>query len=96
MTGLSTLPLSLILSLSFLGGSLIGYAYFRSLRKTADLIVNRGHPLLAAALTLGRLGLISGGLYCAALYGGFALLTTLAGVLCAKTLLLRQPNGAVA
>lgn len=93
MIELTTLPLHTTLPLSFIGGLMLGYVFFRTLRLTADLIVNQGHPLLALALTLCRFALITAGLYVAALAGGFALLAALAGVLCAKTLMLRQLRG---
>lgn len=90
MTVLATLPLSLSLPVCFLGGLLLGYAYFRALHATAQLIVSRGHPLLGLALTFGRLALLGSGFYLAVLAGALALLAALGGVLCAKALLLRQ------
>ncbi len=89
MTDLSAMPLFITLPISVLGGLLIGYAYFRALRETANLIVSHGHPLLGLALTFGRLALLGAGLYVAVLAGGYALLAALAGILCAKALLLR-------
>ncbi len=94
MIDLSALPLPVILPVCFLGGLVLGYVYFRALRETADLIVSRGAPLLGLALTLGRLALLCAGFYLAVLAGGLALLTALAGVLGAKTLMLRQARGA--
>ena len=41
----------------------------------------------------GRLAVLGAGLYLAVLAGGLALLVALGGVLCAKALLLRQPQG---
>ena len=93
MIDLSALPLPVTLALCFLGGLLLGYAYFRALRKTTDLIVGGGSALLGLALTFGRLVLLGAGFYLAVLAGGFALLAALGGVLCAKALLLRQPKG---
>ncbi len=90
MIDLSTLTLIITLPTCFLGGLFIGYIYFRALRETANLIVRGGHPLLGLALTLGRLSLLTSGFFIAVLAGGLALLAALAGVLCAKALMLRQ------
>ena len=85
---LSTLPLPLTLTTSFLSVLSIGSGYFRALRATANLIVHEGQPLIGLALTLGRLSLLATGFFIAVLAGGLALLATLAGVLCAKALML--------
>jgi hypothetical protein len=90
MIDVSTLPLPLTLTVCFIGGLLLGFIYFRALRMTANLIVGGGQPILGLALTLGRLALLATGFYVAVLAGGFALLAALAGVLCAKGLMLRQ------
>ncbi len=90
MTYLSTLPLPVILPVCFLGGLVLGYVYFRALRETTNLIANQGSPLLGLALTLGRLALLCAGFYLAVMAGGSALLAALAGVLGAKTLMLRH------
>ncbi len=90
MIDLSLLPLPVILPICFLGGLVLGYIYFRALRETTNLVVSQGHPLLGLALTLGRLALLCGVFYLAVLAGGAALLATLAGVLAAKALMLRQ------
>ncbi|SNR63699.1 N-ATPase, AtpR subunit [Puniceibacterium sediminis] len=90
MMDLSALPLSVTLPACFLGGLAIGYVYFRALRHTAELIVSQGSPLLGLALTLGRLALLTAAFYVAVLAGGFALLAALAGVLCAKAVMLRH------
>lgn len=89
MIALSTIPLFITLPVCFLGGLFIGFGYFRALRATADLIVGAGKPLLGLALTLGRISLLATGFYVAVLAGGFALLAALAGVMCAKALMLR-------
>ncbi|PIL20121.1 hypothetical protein P775_10660 [Puniceibacterium antarcticum] len=90
---LSTLPPQLTLPACFIGGILLGYGYFRALRLTANLIVSQGHPLLGLALTIGRLAFLCAGFYVAVQAGGFALLTALGGVICAKALMLRQYRG---
>lgn len=90
MIDLSTLPLLIILPTCFIGGLFIGYGYFLALRETTNLIVREGRPLLAVALTLGRLSLLATGFFIAVLAGGLALLATLAGVLCAKALMIRR------
>ena len=82
--------LFLTLPLCFLGGLVLGYVYFHALRKTVDLIVGQDLPLLALVLTLGRLVLLCTGFYLAVLAGGVALLAAMAGVLCAKALMLRE------
>jgi len=89
MTDLSTLSLFVLLPSFFLGGLFIGYGYFRALRETARLLVNGGEPLLAIALTLGRISLLATGFFVAVLSGGLALLAGFAGVLCARWIMLR-------
>ena len=88
MIDLTAFPLFIILSACFLGGLFIGYGYFCALRETTHLIVQEGSPLLAVALTLGRISLLVTGFYIAVLAGALALLATLGGVLCAKALML--------
>ncbi|MBN2740399.1 MAG: hypothetical protein JXR35_05790 [Rhodobacteraceae bacterium] len=90
MSDLTAMPLPIILALCFLGGLALGYAYFRAMRSTAESIVRGGSPLLALALTLGRLALLVAGFYLAVLAGGLALLAALAGVLVTKSLMVRQ------
>ena len=94
MMDLATLPLPVRLVVCFLGGLLLGYAYFRALRKTTDLIIGGGSALFGLALTFGRMAMLAAGFYLAVLMGGIALLAALGGVLCAKALLLRQPQRA--
>ena len=86
---IDTLPLLLVLPVCFAAGLILGYAYFRALRETARLIVSQGRPLIAMALTLGRIGLLCGGFYLAVQGGALALLAALAGVLSAKAIMLR-------
>ena len=90
MIDLTATPLHISLPICFLAGLFIGFGYFRALRATADLIVQEGQPLMAVALTLGRLSLLITGFFIAVLAGGFALLATLAGLLCAKALMLHR------
>ncbi len=84
-----TAPLLLTLPVAFAAGLGVGFAYFRALRATADLIVSGSRPLLGLALTLGRLACLGAVFYVAVQGGGLALLSALAGVLCAKALTLR-------
>lgn len=79
MIDLATFPLFILLPASFLAGLFIGYGYFRALRETTNLIVHEASPVLAVALTLGRISLLITVLYIAGLAGGLALLATLAG-----------------
>ena len=90
MIDLTNLPLTLALPGSFIGGLLLGFVYFRAVRATVDLLVAHGSPLLALALTFGRLALIGGGLYLAVQAGGLALLAALFGVLVAKFVMVRE------
>lgn len=90
MIDLSSLPLLITLPACFLGGLFIGYGYFRALRETTNLIVREGPPLLAVALTLGRVSLLATGFYIAVLAGGLALLVALAGLLCAKAVTIHR------
>jgi hypothetical protein len=94
MIDLHTAPLLVILPVCFAGGLGMGFAYFRTLRTTAGLLVRGERPLLGLALTFGRLVCLGAGLYVAVLVGGLALLAALAGVLCAKTIMLRRMRGA--
>jgi hypothetical protein len=94
MIDLHAAPLFLALPACFAGGLGLGFAYFHALRLTANLIVRSGHPVLGLALTIGRLGSLCVGLYLAVLAGGLALLAALAGILCAKTLMLRRTGDA--
>ncbi|MCB1407928.1 MAG: hypothetical protein KDK01_17165 [Rhodobacteraceae bacterium] len=90
LTDLFTFSLFVRLAVCFLGGLVVGYGYFRALRETARLLVKGGEPLRALALTLGRISLLTTGFFLAVLLGGFALLAALAGVLCAKSFVLRE------
>lgn len=90
MTDPSTLPPIVLLPICFLGGLFIGWGYFRALRETANLIVKGGNPQRAIVLTLARISLLATGFFIAVLAGGLALLAALAGVLCAKWIMLRR------
>jgi hypothetical protein len=94
MTDMNSVPLLVILPICFAGGVVLGFAYFRALRTTADLIVGGGNPFLGLALALGRLAFLGAGLYVAVLFGGLALLAALVGVLCAKGLMLNHARRA--
>ena len=94
MTNFASLPLLVLLTACFVVGFFIGYVYFRALRETAELVVNGGDTRLAVALTFGRISLLVAVFFIAVRLGGHALLATLAGVLCAKWILLRQMWGA--
>lgn len=89
MIDLDALPLVVILPVCLVVGFGMGLGYFLALRMTADLVVAGASPLLGLALTLGRLSLLGLGFYLAVLAGGFALLAALAGVLCARWVMLR-------
>lgn len=94
MIDLPAVPLLLILPVCLAGGLVLGFAYFRALRITADLLVRGDRPLLGLALTLSRFVLLGAGLYVAVLAGGLALLVALAGVLGARAMMLRRMRGA--
>lgn len=89
MIDMSAIPFPMVLALCFIGGLGLGYLYFRAVRATADLIVGGGSLWLSIGLIIGRLGVIALGFYLAVQSGALALLATLAGVLCAKALMLR-------
>jgi hypothetical protein len=88
MMDFSALPPVLLWSACFVGGLVIGHGYFRALKATTDLILHEGKPLMVLALTLGRMSMLATALFIAVLAGGLALLSTFAGVLCAKALML--------
>lgn len=90
MIDMSVLPLSLSVVICFVAGLLLGFAYFSAVRMTVNLVLNGGHPLLGLALTFGRFAGLAAGFYLAVLAGGLCLLAALAGVLCAKALILNQ------
>lgn len=94
MIDLSSLSLLVTLPVFLLVGLVLGCAYFRAVRATADLVVSQGNPLRAVALTLGRLTLLCTGFYLAVQAGGLPLLAALAGVLGARALLLRRTRSA--
>lgn len=94
MTGVGAQSPLLALPLCFVGGVALGHAHFRAMRGMAALIVGGASPLLAVGLTLGRMALIGAGLSAAALVGAPALLAAAAGVLVARTLMLRRLQGA--
>jgi len=90
MSGTDATGLFLSLPIWFVGGLVLGFAYFRALRKTADLVTVGGSPLLGLTLSLGRLAVLGAVFFIAVLSGGLSLLAALAGVLSAKALMLRQ------
>lgn len=94
VTDWQALPLYVTLPGGFLAGLVLGFAYFRALRATVGLLVGGRHPLLGLALTLSRLAMLAAGFYLAVRVGGLALLAALAGVLCAKAVMLRRAREA--
>lgn len=83
-----SLPMLTKLMVCFIGGVIVGYAYFKALRMTTELIMCGRHPFGAVALTVGRMGLIFIAFYLAVQAGGLALLAALTGVLSAKAMML--------
>lgn len=90
MTDPDTLRTLSTLMVCFIGGVLVGYTYFRALQITTDILLHSGQPLVAVALTLGRLALICAAFYFAVQAGGPALIATLTGVLGMKAILVHQ------
>jgi uncharacterized membrane protein len=90
MIDLAAVPLVLILPVCLAGGLVLGFAFFSTLRISADMIVMGDHPFRAMALTLGRFVCLGAGLYVAVLAGSLALLATFTGLLCAKWIMLRR------
>jgi hypothetical protein len=86
---MNNMPLFATIATSALAGLALGFVYFRTLRISADLIVNGGSALLALGLGVVRLGLLVAGFYLAVQFGAAALIAALAGVLTAKAMLLR-------
>lgn len=89
MTDVYNMSPAITFLIGFMGGFVFGYGYFSALRKTTQLIVDHGQPLLGLGLTVGRATLLAGGLYFAVQIGALALLAALAGILSAKALMLR-------
>ena len=96
MIDMHAVPLLVLLPVSLAGGFALGLAFFRVMHISADLLVEGQRPLLALALTAGRFALVGAGLYGAALAGGLALLAAFAGVLCARSMMLRRARGPIA
>ncbi len=92
MTDANVWPILLTLSAGLVGGVLLGLIYFRAVKITADLIVAGKRPVIAIALTLGRLGLMGAGLVLALQAGAIAVLAALVGVLIGRSLTLRRPR----
>tara|TARA_R110000824_G_scaffold231206_1_gene418973 strand:+ start:7454 stop:7744 length:291 start_codon:yes stop_codon:yes gene_type:complete len=86
-------PLLITLPVCFAGGILLGVLYFRAVKVTAGLIVTGGSPVLAIAMTLGRIGLLVAGFALALQVGGLALLAALAGVLSGRGLTVSRMRG---
>ena len=78
-----------IAAASFIAGIGLGHVYFIALQQTTDLILGKGSLMLVLGLTLGRLALLAGAFYVAVQFGSIALLSALAGVLLAKTRILK-------
>lgn len=89
MIDLHAAPSVLLVPLCLAAGFLLGLAYFRALRTTAEMLVTGDRPLLALVLTLARFVCLGAGFYAAVLAGGPALLAALAGVLGARRVVLR-------
>jgi hypothetical protein len=86
---MNNVSLFAMLAACALAGLALGFVYFRTLRISADLIVNGGSALLAIGLGVVRLGLLVAGFYLVVQFGAAALIAALAGVLAAKAMLLR-------
>jgi hypothetical protein len=94
MSAFTSLPWPLTATLFFAAGFLLGLGYFRSLRRTTDMLLGAGSMLLVLALTLGRIAAIAAGFYLAAIAGTPALLAAFAGAMLGRAMVLRQKRGA--
>jgi F1-F0 ATPase (N-ATPase) AtpR subunit len=91
-----TLAATLFLVCAMLAAGLIcGLAYFRALRRTADLLAGRDGWFVPAALTVARIGGAIVVLSVIARLGALALLTTLAGFSMARMSALRSSRRAL-
>jgi hypothetical protein len=88
MNTLSSLPWPVTVALFFAVGFLLGFGYFRSLRRTTDMLLGHGSMFLVLALTLGRMAAIATGFYLAALAGAPALLAAFAGAMFGRAMVL--------
>lgn len=93
MTAFSHFPWQIAVPLFFAGGFLIGYGYFRALRKTTDMLLGQGSAVLVVVLTIGRMAAIVAAFYLAALAGPQALLAAFAGAMVGRALILRRRRG---
>lgn len=70
-------------------GVLLGMLYFQTVRRCADLMVKGEHTVLALALTIGRLALLSAAFFCAVRFGALPLLAMLAGTILGRQWVMR-------
>jgi len=91
MMNLIDLSHYITLPFGYLIGLMLGFTYFVALRETTAVIVTQRNALLGLALTLGRIGFVVALFAITVLAaGGEALVAALAGLLCARMLMLRQ------
>jgi fatty acid desaturase len=77
-------------AIAALAGLVFGWAYFATLRQTADLLVRPGRRHVAVVLTFARmLGAVTV-LGLAALWGALPLLATFVGFLVARNIAMRR------
>lgn len=84
-----------ILTLWLAGGTLIGLAYFRMVRQSADLMLSarRGGPWLAIAFAGLRMAGLAAALVLAAIQGGGPLLAATLGLLIGRMAMMRAARG---
>ncbi len=81
-----------VLSMAFVGLA-FGIGYFALLRRTVDLLAERGGWLGGSTLTIGRIGAAVLLLVVGAQLGAASLLATFTGFLLARSLALRMIRG---
>jgi hypothetical protein len=85
-----TVALAIHVGFHLVLGSLVGLAYFRAVRLSADLFAHQRRVALAIALTVGRLLVVGGLLVLIAREGATALLAFALGFLVARALAMRR------
>lgn len=86
---LPELQLALALAAYFAGGLVVGWAYFASVRRSAEALVRSSSPLRVLLEALWRFSLLGGVLLLVSWQGAWPLLAVAAGIVVMRQILLR-------